>query len=178
MPLIQLSPDELALAREIGTQRHDAKGAWATRYNHQKTTGIQASIDGVVGEMSYAKYWGLDVDHRLFGSGQGDGGTDLVFPKGVTVDVKASPLRRNAYLILDDLPPKMYIQRPHYYALCLNTDSETMFNLAGIVHAAEFIHRSRKIDFGHGERYGMHQSELHSPDGLRHIRSDGSTSGL
>ena len=167
MVLIELSLEELESARKIGKARHDYKNEWPMDWNHDGNTPVGVAIEGTIGEMAYAKYWGVKIDEHLYQRGQGDGGTDLVLPKGETVDVKASS-KLGGHLILNELPPAIYLKRPHYYALCFNTKSKTTFNLAGIVSAAEFSNLAYIKDFGFGTRYVMHQSELSPPDGLRH----------
>ena len=135
-------------------------------WNEGNKTPRSVAIDGAVGEMAYAKFWGLDIDRDLFERGQGDNGVDLRFPGGVTVDVKSSLDRTHGNLILNELPPASYLSLPHYYAQCFKTEAATVFFLAGIVSAVEFSCRATEFDFGHGKRFKMHQSLLQPPERL------------
>lgn len=153
---VDVRPEDVALAIETSRERWSKKGGWPLDFAVGSQTEQGVVVTGLLGEIAYARYWGVPIDHRVLSRGIGDGGVDLVIGN-VTVDVKSTRLGKGR-LILTDWPTSLYVA----FAIV----GEAKVGLAGMMSTAEFRCKARHRDFGYGPRMFVEQHELQEPTGI------------
>jgi hypothetical protein len=139
---INLVDSDISFCKNLGDARSGSMG-------HRDTVNSQTMTHksrhrhflGVVGELAYSKFSGLDVDS--FTIGKGDDGNDFI--NGV--NVKCSDSKNKPNLIFPSVQYER--KRSEYYVLAWYKDSRVY--LIGWTTRAEINLKHKMVDFGYGE---------------------------
>lgn len=145
--IVELSPEDMALAKEIASKRDGQKKGYSSSAYWNKSS----HYCGILGEIAYARHYGVPVDSNL--DPLGDDGFDLRI-LGLSIDVKTTKYSPPILKInsMDDMKSDML-------ALAL-VQGGCFIELCGFCDRERLKSRGYKHDFGYGERLCINQSDL------------------
>lgn len=150
--MVVLSQHELSIAHLLGVQRRgSARAGGVTDAQVGKQSPYEIDIDGVVGELAFAKMANLCPDLTV---GPRSGGADLINRNGKTIDVKTTR-HKNGRLLAT---PKKADKPCDIYVLMIVDDDSATF--AGWATAEQLFKDENLTDLGHGVGYAMEQGKL------------------
>jgi hypothetical protein len=149
MPLIELTPQQVDDARELGRKRSESytrEGYGTERGN----TLPNVHTCGVLAEMAVAEYYGARLDRTIIDGG--DNGSDLIIGD-IEVDVKANRRDRNELLV------KEHKADADVFILC-NIETEHKIRLVGYAKHGKVIDRLPRYYPTDIKNYVLHWTEL------------------
>jgi len=148
---VELTDDEVNRVREIASIRDsNKKGFSSTRH----WTGKESThFVGLLGEMAFAKYTGLDLDDTNYRY-KGDGGID--FAKDVTCQVKTTNYKNPSILCFYDHLNDFTAD----YAVLTYRESNNVIWLCGWISRHDFEMAAHIRNFGYGDRLVMRDHDL------------------
>lgn len=141
---IEFSKEDFEFCHELGLKRSGSVGHADTKNSPRMVHGSRyRHYLGVVGELAYSKYSGLEVDIHTIG--KGDDGTD--FPNGV--NVKCSDAKNKPNLLI--LSQQFKRKYSDYYVMVWYTQGDVY--LLGWATRDQLYTHKKVVDFGYGETY-------------------------
>jgi hypothetical protein len=148
--IVKLTYDEFEICKTIGEKR--SLIARAANVKDQKIgnqNGVEADIQGMVGEYAFAKQFNVFPD---FGLSPRSGGYDGIC-EGLRYDIKSTKYKNGRLLCT-----RKYNKDVDVYVLAIVNLLEV--NLVGFAYSSQLINPDNLINLGHGFGYALDQYEL------------------
>jgi hypothetical protein len=162
----ELTDVELNLADQIAHLRNDKKVAYNVRSKKMKKeyTEFETHYIGAKGEVLMARLLGLKLD---MSSGlKGDGGTDLVFPNGLTIQIKVRTKVGWDYLLPTD---SLYSFKTDIGVLVYTFPSDYPSEMSNVCYFAgwtsrtHFPTKARLLNLGYGKKLAISPKDMLPP---------------
>ena len=138
MIVFSLSPDDIALAREIGRQRNAIKvERGIVTHKHSTASDVEIHVLGAMAEIAVCRWLGVTFNDSIFP--HGDGGIDLSW-HGLKVDVKMRSEWGRDLLFLPDLSDF----RADIALLCWPGKEPDTVAVVGLVSRERFRQKARR----------------------------------
>lgn len=147
---VSLTEEEIGLARKLADGRSKPKENYESTRHY--TDDEDEHFHGVLGEMAYAKHYGVELDDSC--SVLGDNGIDMTI-LGYTVDVKTVNLYDPPILKLYSL----HDWKANLYALARRVEN-SVIELCGFTNAETMCRHFVVRDFGKGKRVCLEEKWL------------------
>lgn len=149
---VELTEDEIKRVEEIASIRDKhKKGFSSTRH----WTGKKSThFVGLLGELAFSKYTGLELDDKNYGK-KGDGGIDFIQDE-VTWQVKTTNYGNPAILTFFDHLNDFTAE----YAALAYRESDSVIWLCGWISRQDFDNGSHIRNYGYGDRLVMCDYDL------------------
>lgn len=148
--IVKLTYDEIEICKTIGEKRSlIARAAHVKDQKIGNQNGVEADIQGMIGEFAFAKQFNVFPD---FGLSPRSGGYDGICG-GLRYDIKSTKYKSGRLLCT-----RKYNKDVDVYVLAIVDVPEV--NLVGFAYSSQLINPDNLINLGHGLGYALDQYEL------------------